>query len=255
MMDPLAQALRGAQQTSAGGDAPVRDTALVVGAGGALGSALLAEALAGSRFCRVAAVVTGPLASALRGFTPLPLAELEGGDGPLGFELAFLVFERARQANRRDEQFLQPDPAALAALAQRLHTRGVRRLVVVVPHAPALLPQALKAGLASLDEAATAALGFEQLVFVRAARDAESAAGGSWLQRLAALWLAQLRWMVPQRERPLRVQRLAELVVLLARRLPGSPAGTRVLPPEGLWQAARDADPEAAFDRWLGRSG
>ena len=48
----------------------------------------------------------------------------------------------------------------------------------LLPHAPALLPQSLRAGLASLDEQALAALGFEHLVFVRPAqlgRDAASA--------------------------------------------------------------------------------
>lgn len=254
-MDPLTQALRGARHDPGRGGATPHDAALVVGAGGTLGSALLAEALAGARFRRVAAVVTGPLASALRGFVPLALSALEGRPEPLGIELAFVVFERARHANGRDENFLQPDPAQLLPLARVLHARGVRRLLVVVPHTAALLPQALKAGLATLDEAAVAALGFEHLVFVRASQPGATDAGGSWLQRLAAAWLAQLHWMVPQREQPLRAQRLAELVVQLARRLAASPAGTRVLPPELLWQAAREPDADALFDAWLAGHG
>lgn len=252
-MDPLTQALRGAHQAIAAPAAAAArlDAALVVGGGGALGSALLAQALVAARFRQVAAVVTAPLASALRGFVPMPEAVLVGA-GPLAIELAFVVYERARHSNRRDDAFLQPDPADLLPLARSLHARGVRRLVVVVPHSPALLPQALKAGLATLDEVAVAALGFVHLVFVRAAQNAPSAPPEApALQRFAAWWLSQLRWMVPQREQPVRAVKLAELVVRLAARLRTAPPGTRVLPPELLWQAATEGDAEALFDAWL----
>jgi hypothetical protein len=53
------------------------ERALVVGGGGALGSALLGEALVAGRFQRVAAVVTAPLATSVRGFDPLPAAALQ----------------------------------------------------------------------------------------------------------------------------------------------------------------------------------
>lgn len=253
--DTLSQALRGAAQVAP----PPRSTgeaALVIGAGGVLGSAVLAEALAAGRHHRVAALVTGPVTSAMRGFEALHASALGVPPEAPVYALAFIVFERARHANGRDEAFVQPQPAELPLLAARLHAAGVRRLVVVVPHAPALLPHALKAGLATLDEAAVAALGFEHLVLVRAAQagsPADAAAG--WAQRFAAWWLSQLRWMVPQREQPVRAVKLAELVVRLALRLPRSRTGTRVVPPELLWQAATDPDPEALFDRWLGEGG
>ncbi len=174
-MERLSQALRAAR-----GAVPQRppqplprlDKALVVGAGGTLGSALLAEALVGGRFQRVAALTRGPLTSALRGFDTLPQATLLGPPQPLGIDVAFIIFERDRHSNGRDDAFVQPDSTDLPAIAQALHARGVRRLLVVLPHAPALLPAALKQGLASLDEGAVAALGFEQLVFVRAAQAA-----------------------------------------------------------------------------------
>jgi hypothetical protein len=253
-MDIVGPALRGGALPAAP-PLPRRQTALVVGAGGTLGSALLAEALGGGRFERVAALVAGPLSSAMRGFDALPATALDDPPKPLGAELAFVVFERARHSNRRDEAFVQPDPAELPALAQRLHARGVRRLLVVLPHAPALLPSALKSGFASLAEGAVAALGFEQLVFVRAAQAAGGAASGTGFERFARWWLSQLRWMVPAPEQPLRAVKLAVLVVRLAQQLPAAPPGTRVLPPEHLWQAARAA-PEVAdalLSDWLGR--
>lgn len=251
-MDLLTPALHGAAAR------PLRArragaAALVVGAGGALGSALLAAALGSGRCGRVLAVVTGPMQSTLQALVTLPAAALDGPPLPLGVDTAFIVFERARHANGRDDAFLQPAPAELPRLAAALHAGGVRRLLVVVPHAPALLPQALKAGLASLDEAAVAALGFEHLVFLRAAAYGSAAAGpASALQRFADWWLAQLRWMVPQREQPLRAARVGELAVELALRLPAAAPGTRVLPPELLWEAAQAADAGAVFDAWLG---
>lgn len=230
---------------------PGRSSLLVAGAGGTLGAAVLAEALAGGRHARVLALVAAPLATALRGFEPLPLAAL-GSSAVPPVDTAIVVYERARRSHGRDDAFVRPDPAALLPLAHGLHAWGVRRLLVLVPHAPALLPQALKFGLASTDEAAVAALGFEQLVFVRAALPAGDGGDGGAMQRFAGWWLSQLRWMVPQREQPLRTAALARCVALLAALLPEAAPGTRVLTPEVLWQAAQSgADPETALHRWL----
>lgn len=246
-MDVLAQALRGAA-SQRGVPAARAEVVLVVGGGGVLGAALLARALACGRFARVQALVARDLASALRGFEPLPQAAL---GAPLRADTAVIVFERARRNNGRDDAFVQPQPQQLPALAAQLRAGGVRRLLVLVPHAPALLPQALKAGLASLDEGQVAALGFEQLLFVRAAQAAAERGAGGWLQRLAAGWLAQLAWMVPQRDQPLRAQRLAELVVELIWRLPQAGTATRVLAPDLLWQAAHAPDSGAWLAAWL----
>lgn len=257
-MDTLTQALRGAA-ASQPAPAARADALLVVGGGGTLGAAVLARALACGRFGRVQALVAKDVASALRGFEPLPAGALDrplsGGapDHPLRADTAFVVFERARRSNGRDDAFVQPQPADLPALATQLHRGGVRRLLVLVPHAPALLPQALKAGFASLDEGRVAALGFEQLLFMRAAQAAGDAARpDGFARRAAALWLSQLAWMVPQREQPVRAQRLAELAVELAWRLPQAPPATRVLPSDVLWQAAQQGeDGGAVLDAWL----
>lgn len=239
-------ALQGAQQPPRALPPPMPlQTLLLLGAGGSIGSALLAEALVAGRFARVRALVAEPLASALRGFEPLPMAALDAGRhaAPLA-DAAVIVFERERHSNGRDAAFVQPDPAALRPLAQRLHACGIKRLVVVVPHAPALLPQALGHGLATLDEAAVAALGFEHLVLVRAAQYARPE-GGRRLQRFAEWWLSQLRWMVPATEQPVRPATLARSVVQLLRGLPSQPPGTRVLAPESLWRLSQD---DAGFD-------
>ena len=256
--EPLTQALHGALRPAAVAMPPLA-TVLVLGAGGTLGSAVLAEALVAGRFQRVMAVVSRPLASTIRGLHPLPADMLHGTPRPLGVDTALLVFERARHSNGRDDAFLQPEPADLLPLARALLAGGTRRLLVVLPHAPALLPHALRHGLASLDEGAVAALGFEHLVFVRSAQAAgadKSVAGASVasrVQRFADWWMSQLAWMVPASEQPVRAVKLAALVVQLARRLPQSRPGTRVLPQDVLSQAALDGG-DTALDDWLART-
>jgi hypothetical protein len=253
--DLLHQALRGAGHSQAAPIAP-QGSALVIGAGGILGAALLAQALVVGRFSRVRAAVTGPLQSALRGFEPWPAALLDANATEPPADTAFIVFERARHHNGRDEAFLRPEPADLVALATALRRLSVRRLLVVVPHTPALLPGALKAGLASLDENAVAALGFEHLVFIRAAQSGEGGdRSGSLPERFARWWLSQLRWMVPQQEQPVRAVTLAALAVLLARTLPLASGGTRVVPPELLSAAAVAEHPEQLLSAWLSGQG
>jgi hypothetical protein len=151
---------------------------------------------------------------------------------------------------------VRPDPLALPALAARLHDAGVRTLVLVVPHQPALLPMALQQGLASMDEAAVAALGFERLVFMRMAQASDGAVGSirSAPQRLARRMLAQLHWMVPQREQAVRVDTVARVAAALASRLSHAAPGTRVLPAALLWQAAQQRDPAAVVQAWLDAS-
>ncbi|MFO1271308.1 MAG: hypothetical protein U1F50_06460 [Rubrivivax sp.] len=246
-MDALSQAMRGALSGAA---APLRlERALVVGGGGTLGSALLGEALVAGRFQQVAAVVAAPLASAVRGFVPVERAALGSAAAA---DVAFVVFERERHSNGRDDAFWQPPPDELVAIARTLRGAGVRRLLVVVPHAPALLPHSLKHGFASRAEGEVAALGFEHLVLLRAAQAAGSSAAGSRVERFVAWWLSQLRWMVPQAEQPVRAVTLAALAVQLARLLPAAAPGTRVLPPELLQQAAQ-GDAAAVLGAWLGR--
>lgn len=246
-MPDLMQALRGAQHRSASPVQPLRRL-LVVGGGGTLGSAVLAEALVAGRFAQVLALVAGPINSAVRGFVPLDALDAAGAVA----DSAVLVLERQRHSNGRDDAFAQPQLADLLPLARQLRQAGVPRLIVVVPHAPALMPQALAHGLANLDEAAVAALGFEHLVMLRTAQNVAGAAPAGWLERLAALWLSQLRWMVPQRQQALRAVALARCVVQLARSLPSATPGTRVIAPETLWLWSQDeAGLEAAVARGL----
>lgn len=224
---------------------------LVVGGGGPLGSAVLERLLGGHRFERVGVAVNQRMQPGLRG-----LVAVDADDAAwqhFGPETAVIVYDRERRSNGRDDAFVRPLPADLLALARRLQAAGVQQLVVALPHAPSMLPQALKAGLASLDENAVAALGFEHLVFMRMAQtgDGSSDEGHSAPQRLAGWMLRQLHWMVPSSEQPVRVQTVARVVAQLALDLPDAPPGTRVLPPELLWHAAQMSDAQPLVGAWL----
>ncbi|MBT9486326.1 MAG: hypothetical protein IV093_02335 [Rubrivivax sp.] len=221
---------------------------LVLGGGGVLGSAVVERLLSGQRFAHVGVWTVQPLQPALRGLEPVPEADWPA----FAPDTAVVVFDRERDANGRDLAFGRPLPAELAARAAHLHQLGVATLVVVVPHAPGALPQALKAGLATLDEGAVAALGFRHLVFMRSAQAASAAPGGqSPPERLAQWMLGQLLWMVPQRDQPVRSVTVARVAARLAAALPGSVPGTRVLPPELLWAAAQAPKSDRAVDAWL----
>lgn len=252
-MDLLTPALRGAANIATTAS-PQRPTLLIAGAGGRLGSEVLAQALGEERAARVQALVHEDITSSMRGFVPVLFSTLPGAmpSGLLHAVSAVIVFERARHSNRRDEVFVMPDPAQLLALATTLRHSGVSRLMVVVPHAPALLPSSLRGGFASHDEAAVAALGFEHVLFLRSAQAASSSnTRHGALQRFASWWLSQLSWMVPQSQQPVRVVRLAALVVELLRLQLAAPAGTRVMPPEVLSQAAQAASSESLLRDWL----
>jgi hypothetical protein len=231
-MPRLQDALRGAQTSPPRPVGAAQRVAIVAGGAGALGSAVLEHALSSGVFASVRALALTPIAPGLRSFESVSLDALDGSWARPA-DTAFVVFDRERRAGGREDAFVRPLPEQLPQLAHALHASGVHHLIVVLPHAPALLPEALKRGLASLDEHAVAALAFEHTVFVRTAQPlASPAVLRGRPQRLAAWMLSQLHWMVPQQQQAVRPAKVASLVVELARALPQALPGTRVVPPE-----------------------
>lgn len=256
-MTSLHDALRGAGHRTRPAAGCGADSAaggvLVVGGGGPLGGEVLAQLVGSGAWARVAVLTDQAMAVALRGLEAWPLAWLRapsaaGQPGPpWPPDIAVVVFDRERSHNRREVALHRPTPEGLPALAAVLQALGVLHLVLVLPHAPGLLPQALRAGLASLDEQAVAALGFQQLVLVRPAYQTRGSAAGrapGLLPRVAHAVLAQLHWMVPQRQQALRPAQVARFVADLAQRLPSMGPGTRVVPPEAVWDWAHPTGPK-----------
>lgn len=230
------QALQSAMRPPPPGAAKPR--LLVAGATGVLGNEVLRRLAGSGRYAHTEVLATEAMATGLSGVgialtgAPLPIAQWPAR--PLPAHTGLIMFEPPRMYYGRERTLWTPEPSELPALAQWFQRCGVQTLVVVVPHATGRLPDALKRGLANLDEQAVAALGFERLLLVRSARKPQDAAGQNFLEKLAAWMLSTLRFMVPQAEQPVRPAKLAEFVDAVLQVLP---PGTHVAAPELLWQA------------------
>jgi hypothetical protein len=137
----------------------------------------------------------------------------------------------------------------LPELAQWMRRSGIDTLAVVLPHAQGRLPEALKRGLASLDEQAVASLGFERLLVIRSAQKPGAAGPLAPLPRLASWMLSIFRFMVPSSEQPVRAAKVAELV---SAALELAPPGIHIAAPELVWRAAQ-GDVRSVARQWLGR--
>ena len=252
MLDPRHALAASARPAAAA--AAVLSRVLVAGAGGVLGSAVIEQLLGSHRFQRVAALVQQPVQAAMKGF--VAVQDSDAALRVFAADTALVMFDRAREVHRREVAFVRVQPDALPRLAARLQAAGARRLIVVVPHRASLLPMALQQGLATLDEAAVAGLGLEQLVFMRTAQSVHAGRGrpedpASLPQRLAGWMLSQLHWLVPQHEQPVQAVTVAKVAAALALQLPAAPHGTRVLPSQLLWHAAQQRDVRDTVQAWL----
>jgi hypothetical protein len=158
------------------------------------------------------------------------------------------MFDPPRMFYERERALWTPAPQQLPSLGRWLRASGVTTLAIVMPHAQMRLPDALKRGLANLDEHAVAQLGFERLLIVRSPSKPGAASASHPLQRLANWVLAALRYMVPTTEQPVRAVKVAQFVASALRL---APAGIHVAAPETVWQAAQ-GDVDAAVRGWLG---
>jgi hypothetical protein len=159
-----------------------------------------------------------------------------------------VLFEPPRLYHDRERALWTPEPSQLPALAAWLHAGGVRSLAVVLPHAQGRMPEALKHGLASLDEQAVAGLGFERVLLVRSAQKPGARKFASLGDRLAAWMLSIGRFMVPSSEQPVRPSKLAELVDVALRI---APPGVHVAAPELVWRATQ-GDMRDVVAAWVG---
>ncbi len=244
------QALRSALRPAAAA-LPVKPGLLVAGATGALGSEVLRRLAGSGRFAQTQVLAREPMSTALAQVAIV----LAGGDDisawrlcPAPVHTGVVMFEPPRLYHDRERALWTPEPAQLPALAQWFRRCGAQTLVVVLPHAQGSLPQALRNGLASIDEQLVAALGFERVLLLRSAQKPRAPAGRPVLEKLAAWMLSVMTYMIPASSLPVRPTRLAEFVDAVLRVLP---AGTHVAGPELLWQAGQAADMQGVIQAWL----
>lgn len=232
--------------------APRLPGALVAGATGALGNEVLRRLASGVRYAQVQVLASEPMTTLLQTVQPLHVAgdDIDTWPTAQGAAVGVVMFDRPRLLQERERALWTPGPEHLLSLARWMRRSGVSTLAVVLPHDQGRLPTALRAGLASLDEHAVATLGFERVLFLRAARKP----GGlppdaSAPQRLAHWMLSNAHFMLPTAEQPVRATKVAEMLDVA---LQLAPSGIHVASPELVWQATQH-DMQGTVARWLGR--
>jgi hypothetical protein len=210
---------------------------MVAGATGVLGNEMMHRLVGSGRFAHTEVLACEAMNT---GMKAVGIALVNAGPiddwaaRPLAAHTGVVMFEPPRLYHGRERSLWTPQPEQLPALARWLRRCGVQTLVVVLPHATGRLPEALKRGLANLDELDVSALGFERLLLVRSARKPEASTGGNVFEKTAAWMLSTLAYMIPASEQPVRPAKLAHFVDEALQRLP---AGTHVASPELLWRA------------------
>jgi hypothetical protein len=240
--DPL-QALQAASRSTPRKAPSAHGTLLIAGATGALGHEVMRRLSGSHRFAHTVVLAREPIVDGMRGVESAQVSE----DTPIAqwptlpADTALVMFDPPRLYYQRERALWAPEPARLPELARWLRTCGVRTLAVVQPHAQGRLPEALKRGLANLDEQSVAALGFDRLIFLRSAQKPKDVRLASAPERLAAWMLSIVRFMVPPSEQPVRAAKVAQLLDLA---LSQAPPGVHVVAPEAMWRAAQGQMPE-----------
>ena len=223
---------------------------LVAGATGTLGNEVLRRLAGTLRFDRLLVLAREPFTDGLRGVSTLQTS----GQAPQHWPLAaadagVIMFDPPRLFHDRERALWTPQPADLVPVAAWMRRCGASTLAVVLPHAQGRLPEALKHGLAGLDEQAVSALGFDRVIFVRSAQRPLAQQGLNLLERIARWMLSVFRYMVPSSEQPVRAVKVAEFVDAA---LQFAPPGIHVAAPELVRQASQ-GDVRGTVARWLGR--
>ncbi|QJW85453.1 hypothetical protein HK414_25410 [Ramlibacter terrae] len=225
-----------------------RPRLVIAGATGALGNEALRRLVGAGRYESTQVLAREPITTGLRGVrvTVVPPGEPDTWPASAA-DVAVVMFDPPRLFYDRERALWTPVPAQLLPLARWLRASGVRTLAVVLPHAPGRLPDALKRGLASLDEQAVAGLGFERLLLLRSAQRPADPAHASAPARLAHWMLSIFKYMVPSSEQPVRASKVAELLSVSLRM---APPGIHVAAPELVWEAAQGRVHDVAR-QWL----
>ncbi|AMO22946.1 hypothetical protein GCM10027034_34620 [Ramlibacter solisilvae] len=240
------QVLRSAAAPAA--PAARRARLVIAGATGAMGNEVMRLLVGSLAFDSTEVLASEPMTTGLRHVHSWVAPAAEPGEWPpLAADTAVVMFDPPRLFYGRERALWTPAPQQLPALARWLRVGGVQTLAIVMPHTQMRLPQALKQGLANLDEQAIAALGFERLLIVRTAQKPSDRAAPNPLAAVAHWMLSAFKYMVPSGELPVRAVKVAEFVACALRM---APPGIHVAAPETVWQASQ-GQVRAEVARWL----
>jgi len=222
--------------------------ALMAGAAGTLGTEVLRRLAGGHHYRQLRVLAQEGITPALDRVQMVAIASDDPGTWPLQpATVGVIVFDAPRLYNDRERALWTPQPTQLPALAAWMQRCGVHTLAVVVPHDQGRLPQALKAGLANLDEQAVASMGFERLLLVRPAAAPQAPQHANVLEWLAHRMLSIFAYMVPSNEMPPQAADVAALVDVALREMP---PGVHIAPPE-LARRTREATVQETVRAWL----
>ena len=228
--------------------APRKPRLVIAGATGALGNEVLRRLVGLQQFQSTQVLAREPIKTGVRGVAATVVPSGSPAGWPLlPADIGLVMFDPPRLFHDRERALWTPRPEDMLEVAEWMHRSGVTTLAVVLPHAQGRLPEALKRGLASLDEQAVAALGFERLLYVRSAQKAAAAGTGGFLPGVARWMLSTLKYMVPSSEQPVRAVKVAQFV---AGALRLAPPGIHIAAPELVWRAAQ-GDLDAQLRQWL----
>jgi hypothetical protein len=252
MRDAPFQALQAAARSTPRPSA-ARNRLVIAGATGVLGNEVLRRLVGQQQFASTQVLAREPITAGLRGVgTTLVPADDPAQWPPGAADTGVVLFDPPRLFYERERALWTPTPQQLPALARWMHRSGVGTLAVVLPHSQGRLPDSLKRGLATLDEQAIASIGFERLLIVRSAHKPKGQGARGLLPGLAHWLLSVSRYMVPDREQPVRSPMVAEFV---ATALQLAPPGIHIAASELVWAAAQGDVRKAARDWLAGESG
>jgi hypothetical protein len=215
---------------------------LIAGATGVLGNAVLRRMVGMQRIDHTQVLARMPIRQGLRHVSAHVVpAGIDGQDNfalwpALPSDIAIVMFDPPRMFYGRERALWTPAPHQLPGLGGWIKRCGVHTMAIVLPHAQGSLPQALKRGLANLDEHAIATLELQRLLIVRTAQKPAAAQQRNMLHRTASWMLGVSSYMVPRSEQPVRAGKVAEFVDLALLSLP---PGIHVAASELVWQAAQ----------------
>jgi hypothetical protein len=239
------QVLQAARRTDS---MPRKPRLVIAGATGALGNEALRRLVGLQQFESAQVLAREPIKPALGGVVTTLVASDSPDDwDPTAAETGVILFDPPRLFYQRERALWTPRPDQLPRLARWMHRSGITTVAIVLPHAQGRLPEALKRGLASLDEQAVAALGFERLLFIRSAQKPGAIIPSGILSGIAHWMLSVSKFMVPSSEQPVRATKVAKL---LAVALQLAPPGIHIAAPELVWRAAQ-GDLREIAGQWL----
>ncbi|MBS7808826.1 hypothetical protein [Variovorax sp. PCZ-1] len=212
---------------------PKQPDLLIAGATGVLGNTVLRRLVGVHRYAHTQVLARERVQQGMRQLSlHLVAGDIAGWPVNLSSDVAVVMFEPPRMFYERERALWTPEPAQLTELAAWLYASGASTLAVVLPYAQGTLPESLKQGLASLDEQALAATGFERLLIFRSAEKPAALRHKHPLAALAHWMLGIFKFMVPAQEQPVRPTKIAEIVDAF---LQTAPSGITVVSQHEMW--------------------